>query len=61
MIGGHKETMQNVSDYAAMAEMIEKARTENPEAYLMGIFSESGIIKRLAPVCAPSWKNKDGR
>ena len=61
MIGGHKETMQNVSDYAAMAEMIEKARTENPEAYLMGIFSESGIIKRLAPVCAPSWKNKDGQ
>jgi hypothetical protein len=29
MIGGHKETMQNVSDYAAMAEMIEKAHRES--------------------------------
>ena len=61
MIGGHQDVMQNISDYASIADMVETARTENTEAYLMGIFSDSGIMKRSMPICAPSWKNNDGQ
>ncbi len=61
LIGGRKDIIEPVTEYSSLADMIETARTNNPDSNLMAIGSNSGILKRFLPSCAPSWKTVDGQ
>ena len=61
LIGGRKDIIEPVTEYSSLADMIETARTNNPDSNLMAIGSNSGILKRFLPSCAPSWKTADGQ
>lgn len=57
---GHKEMVDSIKDYKALADFAVKAREESPDGALICICSAAGIMKRAMPVCAPSWKNEKG-
>jgi len=58
---GHKDYVDNISDYKSLADMMEKAREEYPDTNLLMVCSASGIMKRTAAICAPSWKDDKGQ
>lgn len=58
---GHKDYVDNISDYKSLADMMEKAREEYPDKNLLTVCSASGIMKRTAAICAPSWKDGKGQ
>lgn len=58
---GQKDYVDNISDYQSLADMMEKAREEYPDKNLLTVCSASGIMKRTAAVCAPSWKDDKGQ
>ena len=60
VLAGHETAVRNITDYTTFADMTERARKEYPEGDLLGVYSESGLIKRLYSVCAPSWKDNNG-
>lgn len=41
--------------------MVERARESYPDTDLLNVCSATGILRRSFPVCAPSWKDGDGR
>lgn len=61
MIGGHREVMRDIKDLRSIADMLEEEREKSPNANLLGVCSDSGIMKRFLPVCASSWKTEDGQ
>ncbi|MDE7274579.1 MAG: ABC transporter substrate-binding protein [Lachnospiraceae bacterium] len=61
VIIGRKDYVDNVSDFKSLADMVEKAREEYPDKSLLTVCSASGIMKRTAAICAPSWKDDKGQ
>ena len=61
VVVGHKDYVDNISDYQSLADMMEKAREEYPDKNLLTVCSASGIMKCTAMVCAPSWKDDEGQ
>lgn len=61
VVVGHKDYVDNISDYKSLADMMEKAREEYPDKNLLTVCSASGIMKRTAAICAPSWKDGKGQ
>lgn len=61
VIVGNKEYVDNISDYKSLADMLEKAREAYPDKNLLTVCSASGIMKRTAAICAPSWKDDKGQ
>lgn len=63
VIYGKEDYVGGAEDYKAIADMAEKAKNSytNAETGILGICSATGIMKKMAPVCAPSWKNQNGQ
>lgn len=61
VIAGKAEYVDNISDYKSLADMLEKAREAYPDKNLLTVCSATGIMKRTAAVCAPSWKDENGQ
>lgn len=60
-VAGKKDYVDGISDYKSLADMLEKAREAYPDKNLLTVCSASGIMKRTATVCAPSWKDAQGQ
>lgn len=60
VIAGRADCIRGVCDYETFADLVTAAREENPQTDLLSVCSGSGMIRRLLPVCAPSWKTADG-
>lgn len=58
---GDKIFVDSVADYESLADMVERARESYPDTDLLNVCSATGILRRSFPVCAPSWKDGDGR
>ena len=50
-----KENMTEVSDLSALADMIEKLRSEHPGEGIWETYSEDMVLNALMPVSAPLW------
>ncbi len=61
VVAGKKDYVDGISDYKSLADMLEKAREAYPDKNLLTVCSASGIMKRMATVCAPSWKDAQGQ
>lgn len=61
VVAGKKDYVDGISDYKSLADMLEKAREAYPDKNLLTVCSASGIMKRMATVCAPSWKDTQGQ
>lgn len=57
---GKEEMVSGMKGLSAIADGIEKLRRDNPEADLIGIGSEIGVMKMFAAVSAPAWKGEGG-
>ena len=56
-----KENMTGVSDLSALADMIEKLRSEHPGEGILETYSEDMILNALMPVSAPLWFAEAGQ
>ncbi|MDE5716195.1 MAG: extracellular solute-binding protein [Lachnospiraceae bacterium] len=56
-----KENMAGVSDLSALADMIEKLRSEHPGEGILETYSEDMILNALMPVSAPLWFTESGQ
>ena len=56
-----KENMTEVSDLSALADMIEKLRSEHPGEGILETYSEDMILNALMPVSAPLWFTDAGQ
>lgn len=56
-----KENMAGVSDLSALADMIEKLRSEHPGEGILETYSEDMILNALMPVSAPLWFEDGGQ
>lgn len=61
VIYGLEDYVSGVNDYRSMADMVEKAREAYTDTSILAVCSAAGIMKRIAPVCAPSWKDDNGQ
>lgn len=61
VIYGKQDYVSDADDYQSIADMAEKAREEYPDTSILTICSATGIMKRMTPVCAPSWKDDKGQ
>lgn len=61
VIVGREDYVDNISDFESLADMVERAREEYPDKNLLTVCSASGIMKRTAAICAPSWKDEKGQ
>lgn len=60
-IGGQKDLVDSVNDYKSLADAVEKAREAYPDTDIMSLYSAKDIMKRFIAVCAPAWKDRDGK
>ena len=56
-----KENMTEVSDLSALADMIEKLRSEHPGEGIWETYSEDMVLNALMPVSAPLWFAEAGQ
>ncbi|MDE6749754.1 MAG: ABC transporter substrate-binding protein [Lachnospiraceae bacterium] len=55
VIMGDEKYISGMNNLTGIADMAEKLREDNPGKDLFGIFSERGIMRYFAMVCAPAW------
>ena len=60
-IEGSQEIVQSVNDYQSLADIFEAARQKYPEADLINICSETGILRKFFSVCAPMWIQENSK
>ena len=60
MVGG-EQYVSNVTSLSDLADRIEARRKADPGQDIIGMISERGVLKRFAPVSAPTWIDGDGR
>ena len=66
LIEGSQEILQNRKGdqdnaYQGIADIFEAARIKYPDADLINICSESGILRAFFPVCEPMWMQENGK
>lgn len=55
IIAGEEKYVSGMNNLTGIADMTEKIREDNPGKDIYGIFSENGILRYFAMVCAPAW------
>lgn len=60
-LGGQSDVVDGVIDYKSLADAVEKAREVYQDTDIMSLYSAKDIMKRFTAVCAPSWKDRDGK
>lgn len=61
LLAGKKEDIEKVTDLETFAEMIEAYRESKEEGMIFGVRGEEDMLNRLLPVCAPMWKDREGK
>ncbi len=61
MMVGEEQYVSNVTSLSDLADRIEARRKADPGQDIIGMISERGVLKRFAPVSAPTWIDGDGR
>ncbi len=61
LVVGRKEDIEKMADLEAMAGIVEQYREEKAEGLILGARNEDELLNLLMPVCAPSWKDKEGK
>ncbi|MDE5865935.1 MAG: ABC transporter substrate-binding protein, partial [Lachnospiraceae bacterium] len=59
VIMGDEKYISGMNNLTGIADMTEQIREDNPGKDIFGIFSERGIMRYFAMVCAPAW-TEDG-
>lgn len=60
LIEGKEKYVSKADDLEGIADMMEEIRRDTPEADILGICSEKGIMKLFSMVSAPEWKTEKG-
>lgn len=60
MVMGRQEDIAGITDYASLADTVEKIRTEHPEAMIGSFFSEESMMRWFLPVAAASFAEESG-
>lgn len=60
LIQGKEKYITEMKDLKGIADAVEAMRKDNPGKPLLKIYSERGIMRLLAMVCAPAWKTEEG-
>ena len=60
MVMGRQEDIAGITDYASLADTVEKIRQEHPEAMIGGFFSEESMMRWFLPVTAASFVEESG-
>lgn len=58
---GKEKYISQMQDLEGIATAIEEMRKDYPGKDLLGVTTPKGIMRKLAVVCAPSWKMEDGK
>ena len=60
MVVGRQEDIAGITDYASLADTVEKIREEHPEAMIGSFFSEESMMRWFLPVAAASFVEESG-
>ncbi|MCM1185420.1 MAG: extracellular solute-binding protein [Lachnoclostridium sp.] len=60
VICGDKALIAEADDYEGIADAMEALRKEMPDEYIFSVYSEKGVMRKFAMICAPSWTNERG-
>ncbi len=60
LIEGKEKYVSGADSLEGIANMVEEIRKDTPEADIMGICSEKGVMKLFSMVSAPEWKTEKG-
>lgn len=60
MVGGRKADVEGVTDYASLADTMERLREENPDVGICDFFSGESTVRRFLPVGATAFADKSG-
>lgn len=58
---GRQEDIEKMAGLEAIAGVMERYREKDGESLLLGARSEEEMLSLLLPVCAPSWKDGNGK
>lgn len=58
---GKQGDIEKMTDLEAIAEMMESYREDKAEGMIFGARGEEEMLDRLLPVCAPAWKDGNGK
>ena len=58
---GRQEDIEKMAGLEAIAGVMESYREKDGESLLLGARSEEEMLSLLLPVCAPSWKDGNGK
>ncbi|MDE7179515.1 MAG: extracellular solute-binding protein [Lachnospiraceae bacterium] len=60
MVIGRENVIEGITDYASLADAVEKVKTEHPEAKVCSYFSEEAAVRWLLPVAATAFIEESG-
>ncbi|MDE6204052.1 MAG: extracellular solute-binding protein [Lachnospiraceae bacterium] len=60
IIEGKEKYVSKADDLEGIADMIEEIRQETPQADILDVCSEKGIMRLFSMVSAPAWKKESG-
>ena len=60
LVLGKEKYISQMQNLEGIAATVEEMRKDYPGEDLLGVCSPKGIMRKIAVVCAPSWKNEDG-
>lgn len=60
MVGGRQEDVEGITDYASLADTVERLREENPEAGICDFFSGEATVRWFLPVAATAFSDASG-
>ncbi len=61
LVIGEKTDIEKMIDLESMARVVEQYREEKPEGSILGARNEDEVLNLLLPVCAPAWKDAEGK
>lgn len=60
MVIGREDVIEGITDYASLADAVEKVKAEHPEAKVCSYFSEEAAVRWLLPVAATAFIDESG-
>ena len=60
MVAGRKEDLAGITDYASLADTVERIREEHPDAEIGRFFSEEAMVRWFLPVAATAFVDESG-
>ena len=60
MVGGRQEDVEGITDYASLADTVERLREENPDTGICDFFSGEATMRWFLPVAATAFVEESG-